>query len=121
MTQIQSTVTSNYNAVVFAANRRFTDGLQFQASYTLASARDTNQNSATFTQTNSPYDLFNRSYDNGPSNFDTRHKFVASAVWVLKFFKGSTTSGYNYLLNGWSFAAIVTFLSGRPAVMERFR
>ena len=114
MTQIQSTVTSNYNAVVFAANRRFTDGLQFQASYTLASARDTNQNSATFTQTNSPYDLFDRSYDNGPSNFDTRHKFVASAVWAPKFFKGSTKSGYNYLLNGWSFAPIATFYSGRP-------
>lgn len=114
MTQIQSTVSSNYNAVVFAANRRFTDGLQFQASYTLASARDTNQNSATFTQTNSPYDLFDRSYDNGPSNFDTRHKFVASAVWAPKFYKGSYKSGYNYLLNGWSFAPIMTFYSGRP-------
>lgn len=114
MTQIQSTVTSNYNAVVFAANRRFTDGLQFQASYTLASARDTNQNSATFTQTNSPYDLFDRSYDNGPSNFDVRHKFVVSAVWAPKFYKGSYKSGYNYLLNGWSFAPIMTFYSGRP-------
>jgi hypothetical protein len=114
MTQIQSTVSSNYNALVFSANRRFTDGLQFQASYTLASSRDTNQNSATFTQTNSPYDLFDRSYDNGPSNFDVRHKFVASAVWAPKFYKGSTKSGYNYLLNGWSFAPIVTFYSGRP-------
>lgn len=114
ITQIQSTVTSNYNAVVFAANRRFTDGLQFQASYTLSSARDTNQNSATFTQTNSPYDLFDRSYDNGPSNFDTRHKIVISAVWAPTFYKGSRNSGWNYLLNGWSFAPIFAFYSGRP-------
>jgi hypothetical protein len=114
LTQIQSTVSSEYNGIVFAANRRFTHGLQFQASYTLAKATDTNQNSATFTQTNSPYDLFDRSYDAGPSNFDVRHKVVVSAVWAPTFYKGSNGSFYNYLLNGWSFSPIYTFYSGKP-------
>jgi hypothetical protein len=91
-----------------------TGGLQFQASYTLAKATDTNQNSATFTQTNSPYDIFDGSYDLGPSNFDTRHKVVASAVYAPTFFKGSTKSFYNYVVNGWSFAPIFTFYSGQP-------
>lgn len=113
-TQIQSTVRSQYDALVFQANRRFTAGLQFQASYTLAKSTDTNQNSATFTQTNSPYDLFDRSYDSGPSNFDVRHKFVVSAVYAPTIFKGSTSSIYNYLLNGWSIAPIYSFYSGRP-------
>lgn len=114
MTQIQSTVKSEYNALVFSANRRFNDGLQFQASYTWARATDTNQNSATFTQTNSPYDLFDRSYDNGPSNFDVRHKFVVSAVYAPTIYKGSENSFYSYLLNGWSLAPIFTYYSGRP-------
>ena len=114
MTRIQSTVKSEYNGLVFAINRRFTDGLQLQASYTLAKSTDTNQNSATFTQTNSPYDIFDGSYDPGPSSFDTRHKVVASAVYAPTFYKGSTKSFYNYLLNGWSFAPIYTFYSGRP-------
>ncbi|HTK37898.1 MAG TPA: TonB-dependent receptor [Pyrinomonadaceae bacterium] len=113
LTQIQSTVSSEYNGIVFAANRRFTHGLQFQASYTLAKATDTNQNSATFTQTNSPYDLFDRSYDHGPSAFDVRHKVVVSAVWAPTFYKGSTSSLYNYVLNGWSFSPIYNFYSGR--------
>ncbi len=113
-TQIQSSVSSEYNALVFQINRRFTAGLQFQASYTLAKATDTNQNSATFTQTNSPYDLFDRSYDAGPSNLDTRHKFVASAVYAPSFYKGSKSSIGNYLLNGWSIAPIYVFYSGRP-------
>lgn len=113
MTQIQSSVSSEYNALVFQANRRLTDGLQVQASYTLSKSTDTNQNSATFTQNNSPYDLFDRTYDAGPSNFDTRHKVVISAVYAPKIFKGSNTSFYNYLLNGWSFAPIFAYYSGR--------
>src|SRR5690606_21419654 len=63
LTRIQSTVKSQYNALVFAFNRRFTAGLQLGASYTLAKSTDTNQNSATFTQTNSPYDILDGSYD----------------------------------------------------------
>lgn len=114
ITEIQSSVKSEYNALVFQFNRRFTDGLQVQSSYTLAKSTDTNQNSATFTQNNSPLDVFNRSYDSGPSNFDVRHKFVISAVYAPNPYKGNKTSFYNYLLNGWSIAPIYVFYSGRP-------
>jgi len=114
LTQIQSSVKSEYNALVFQGTRRFTEGLQFHASYTLAKATDTNQNSATFTQNNSPLDTFNRSYDAGPSSLDVRHKVVASAVYAPTVYKGSNSSFYNYLLNGWSFAPIYVFYSGKP-------
>ncbi|CAN5445178.1 TonB-dependent receptor [soil metagenome] len=114
LTQIQSSVTSEYNALVLQVNRRFTQGLQFQASYTLAKSTDTNQNSATFTQNNSPLDIFDRSFDAGPSNFDIRHKFVVSAVYAPNPYKGSESSFYNYLLNGWSIAPIYVIYSGRP-------
>ncbi|CAN5675224.1 TonB-dependent receptor [soil metagenome] len=114
LTQIQSSVKSEYNALVLQANRRFTDGLQFQASYTLSKSTDTNQNSATFTQSNSPFDVFDRSFDAGPSNFDRRHKFVVSAVYAPRIYRGDTSSIYNYLLNGWSIAPIYTFYSGSP-------
>lgn len=114
LTQIESSVRSRYLAMVLQANRRFTNGLQFQTSYTLAKSTDTNQNSATFTQNNSPYDVFDRSYDRGPSNFDVRHKFVASAVYAPILYKGDSSSFYNYLLNGWSIAPIFVYYSGRP-------
>ncbi|MDQ3749752.1 MAG: hypothetical protein M3367_12210, partial [Acidobacteriota bacterium] len=80
----------------------------------LSKSTDTNQNSATFTQNNSPFDVFDRSFDNGPSNFDRRHKFVVSAVYAPTIFKGETNSFYNYLLNGWSIAPVYTFYSGGP-------
>mgnify|MGYP001392294945 CR=1 FL=1 len=114
MTRIQSTVKSEYNALVLQVNRRFTDGLQFQMSYTLSKATDTNQNSATFTQTNSPFDILDGSYDPGPTNFDRRHKFVASVVWAPNFYEGSTSSFGSYILNGWSLAPIITLYSGSP-------
>ncbi|CAN5496008.1 carboxypeptidase regulatory-like domain-containing protein [soil metagenome] len=114
ITQIESSVESEYRALVLQLNRRFTKGLQFQMSYTFARSIDANQNSATFTQNNSPYDLNDRSYDIGPSNFDIRHKFVASAVYAPNFYKGNSNSWGNYLLNGWSIAPIIAFYSGRP-------
>jgi len=113
-TQIQSTAKSEYNALVFQFNRRFTDGLQVQASYTWAKSTDTNQNSSPFPQNNSPYNVFDRSYDAGPSNNDVRHKIVTSAVYAPTFYKGSSASWENYLYNGWSVAPIVTFYTGRP-------
>ncbi len=111
-TRIQSTIKSEYNALIFQANRRFTDGLQFQVSYTLSKATDSNQNSATFTEANSPYDILDATYDIGPSRLDRRHKFVASTVWAPTFYKGSKSSIGNYVLNGWSFAPIYTYYSG---------
>lgn len=113
-TRIDSTVKSEYKALVLQFNRRFTDGLQFQTSYTLSSATDVNQTSALFPQTNSPYDILNSSYDVGPSNFDRRHKFVGSAVWAPTFYKGNKRSFGGYLLNGWTFSPIVTYYSGAP-------
>lgn len=114
MTRIQSTVKSEYNALVFSFNRRFTQGLQMLASYTFAKSTDTDQNSATFTEGNSPYDIFNGSFDRGPSSFDTRHKIVISGVWAPNFYKGSKNSIGNYILNGWSLAPNFNYYSGRP-------
>ena len=114
ITQIESSVNSEYNALILQANRRFTNGLQFQASYTLAKATDTNQNSAGFTLTNATLDPFNRSYDAGPSNNDVRHKVIVSAVYAPTFYKGSANSVYNYLFNGFSIAPIYSYYSGRP-------
>lgn len=116
VTEIQSSVKSEYNALVLQANRRLTAGLQFQTSYTLARATDTGQTSAFFPPSsgNSPLDVFDRSFESGISNFDVRHKFIISAVYAPRIFKGGSSSIYNYLLNGWSIAPIYAFYSGKP-------
>jgi hypothetical protein len=114
LTQIQSSVKSAYNAVVFQFNRRFTEGLQVQASYTLAKSTDTLQNSSIFPVNNAPYDPFDRRTDAGPSNNDVRHKVTVSAVYSPSWYKGEKNSFYGYVANGWTISPIVSYYSGKP-------
>jgi hypothetical protein len=115
ITEISSTIKSEYNALVLQANRRLTKGLQFQSSYTLAKATDTGQVSQTFTATNSPFNAFDPTGDAGTSSFDVRHKFVASVVYNPTFFGESSNNKVGRaLFNGFTIAPIIQIYSGRP-------
>ena len=70
--EIRDSVSTKYHALVLQANRRLTNGLQFQSSYTLSRAQDNGgaQSSATFTPGFSAlFDPFNPSGDSGLSPF----------------------------------------------------
>jgi outer membrane receptor protein involved in Fe transport len=114
ITEIRSTIKSVYHALVLQANRRLTKGLQFQTSYTFSRARDNGQNSATFTETNSPPNPFDYRLEKGTiSNVDIPHKFVASAVWSpgTPFGLGDSKVG-RAIFGGFTFAPIITAISG---------
>jgi len=114
MTEIQSDIKSEYEAIVFQLNRRLTNGLQVQASYTRSRARDTGQTSTTFTTTNVPFNTFDRTFDNGVSNFDVPNKFTVSAVYNTHNLNvGDGKLGRN-LFNGFTIAPIFNLLSGAP-------
>ncbi len=110
LTEIRSDVFSKYHALVLQANRRLTDGLQFQANYTLSRAFDNGQSSVTFTSNNLPFNAFDQQAENGLSNFDRRQKFVASVVYSPSPF----TDGLGRtLFNGWTIAPILNAFSGQ--------
>jgi hypothetical protein len=55
----------------------------------------------------------------GPTNFDVRHRAVASAVWELPFRRGKGTSGWESLaIGGWSLTAITTLSTGQPVNLK---
>jgi hypothetical protein len=111
--EIRDSISTKYHALVLQANRRLTNGLQFQSSYTLSRAQDNggSQSSATFTpQFSALFDPFDPAGDDGLSPFDRRHKFVASVVYNTDF-KGLTGAGAA-ILNGWTIAPIVNMFSG---------
>jgi hypothetical protein len=114
--EFRDTVRSDYHGLVLQANRRYTDGLQFQASYTLSRATDTGQtsnaNPATFTTSLDP---FSQASEAGISNFDVRHKLSASVVWTPDFFgeQGDSRVG-RAIFNGFTIAPIFQYYSGRP-------
>jgi outer membrane receptor protein involved in Fe transport len=111
--EIRSNISSKYHALVLQANRRLTNGLQFQTSYTLSRAQDNGQGSQTFTPGFSlPFDPFNQSGETGLSAFDHRHKFVASVVYNTDFKSLKDNKAARAILNGWTIAPIVNMFSG---------
>ncbi len=113
ITEIRSDVVSKYHALVLQANRRLTNGLQFQANYTLSRAQDNGQSSVTFTSNNLPSNAFNQEDEDGLSNFDRRHKFVASVVYNTDFASLRDNKVGNAIFNGWTIAPILNAFSGQ--------
>jgi Carboxypeptidase regulatory-like domain len=106
MTQITSGVSTSYNALVLALNRRFTRGLQVQTSYTYSKATDNGQSSQTFTASNNvlnPYDL---GLEQATSSFDIPNRFNFSAVWQPK--------SSSVWLDDFTIAPLLTVSSGAP-------
>jgi hypothetical protein len=115
ITMLSTSAHSIYNAAVVQFNRRMTRGLQFQASYTLADSRDDNTYGVSATPSgNGPSNAYNVAYDQGPSNFDVRHRVAASIVWQPPYFEGRSNHALRWLLSGWTFAPIITAASGLP-------
>ena len=109
LTEIRSDVFSKYHALVLQANRRLTQGLQFQTNYTLSRASDNGQTSQTFTANNVPFNAFDQSGENGLSAFDRRQKFVASVVYNPNPFADGPAK---HIFNGWTIAPILNAFSG---------
>ena len=116
ITEIRPTIKSQYTGLIVQLNRRFSDGIQFQTSYTYSTSVDNNQISQTFTTGNVPLDPNNLDGERGVSNFDIPHRFVASMVYAPKTLFGLASDSVwgRRILGGWSFAPIVTISSGNP-------
>jgi len=125
ITQIRSNVNSSYSALVLQFNRTSSHGLGFKMNYTWSHAIDNGQSSrtfATYNNTLSPipftYQLdgvshFVKRPDYGTSNFDIRHRVVASLYWSPRLFAHSHGILHS-TLDHWSLAPIVQFSTGKP-------
>lgn len=104
ITQAESAGNSSYNALWVTANQRLSHGLQIKASYTFSKSLDYNSFNTQGVVVQNSYDLRG---DRGLSDFDARHRFVASAIYELPFRS-------NRIVEGWQLAAIVQSQSGNP-------
>lgn len=116
ITEIRDTIYSDYYGLVLQFNRRLTDGLQFQMSYTYSDAKDSGQTSQTFTNPNVPLDPNDLDLEYGTSNLDIPHRFVASAVYAPStlFGVGRNSSLGRAIFGGFTISPIVTIQSGSP-------
>ena len=101
---------SNYNSLQVLFEKRFSHGLQFQASYTYSKSLD---NASSFEEILNPTN-FNATY--GPSLYDSRHRFVFNYVWELPVPRMQGFAGK--ALNGWQVSGIYTYQSGFPILIN---
>lgn len=118
ISQIENSANSSYHALQLSANKRFSHGLTFLASYVWSKAIDDasffnisqGTNAGNVNNPQVPSDL---SRERGLSLFDVRNRFVLSGVYELPFGKNMSGIG-SVLIRGWQTSWIVTLQSGTP-------
>jgi Carboxypeptidase regulatory-like domain/TonB dependent receptor len=103
---------ASYNALIVRLTRRFSRGLQFDAIYRFAKSTDVVSYEGPTANTNPTYPLDVRQ-EVGPSDYDVRHNFVASALWELPIFRNRHDAAGS-ILGGWQLSSILTAHTGFP-------
>jgi hypothetical protein len=111
--QVQSSSNSQYNSLQVSVTKRFSQGLQFLAAYTLGKSTDYYSGTAVNELQAVAGDQVNWRTNFGPSDYDRRHRFVYSFVYDLPK-STSDSSVTRALLNNWEIAGILTLQTGLP-------
>ncbi|MGH9841848.1 MAG: TonB-dependent receptor domain-containing protein [Blastocatellia bacterium] len=120
ITQIETSGASWYNGLEASVTKRFSRGLQFQASYTFSKALDSVAGNTDVLNTGSLagglYTVFGDQNDPkagyGRSIFDRTHRFVAGYVYDFPI-PSSRAGLVGKLLGGWATSGIVTIQTGQ--------
>jgi outer membrane receptor protein involved in Fe transport len=104
-----SDASNNYNSLQMRFNKRFTQGLQFQANYTWAKSLNYDSN----------YYIDDPRVAYGPDNMNRNHVFIANVVYQLPFGRGKTfgaNSGraLDAVIGGWEMSTTTNWSSGLP-------
>jgi hypothetical protein len=122
--RVESTGTSDYNSLQTTIDKRLSHGLRFLAAYTLSKSIDTagdSLGSPALGFVGAPIvgelvfnDQNNLAAQQGPSDFDRRHRFVLSGTWELG--KPATQHAFSVqtLAEGWAISGVLTLQSGLP-------
>jgi len=101
---------SSYRAFNIELKKRFSNSLQFLATYTLSHSEDDSSDLQTLLK---PQDNTNFRAEYSDSLFDQRHRFVFSGIMSApEDWKSGT--GFQKFMHGFSFSPIVEISSGRP-------
>jgi hypothetical protein len=98
----------------FTVQKRYSKGFSILGNYTLGKSIDDNSDG---TGASPGPDPWNHRNNIGPSDFDTKHRLVISAVWEMPKLKTSPAA-LRWVLGGWQSNAIYTASSGIPLTIR---
>jgi hypothetical protein len=115
---------SFYHGLTINGMRRLSNGLQFQAAYTLSKATDTSVTTGNqtegFTQPQRTNLLWNMDHWRGRSTYDIRNNFVANVTYDLPRMPYTGVAGA--LVNGWQANTIISISDGHPfSILDTLR
>ncbi|MBI3684586.1 MAG: TonB-dependent receptor [Acidobacteria bacterium] len=114
----------NYNSLGAKLTKRYSNGMTYLLSYTYAKAIDNasairNQGGDTLFPQNS----YCRACERARSSFDTRQRFVTSALYDIPVGKGRklnlSSKAADLIIGGWQLGAILTLQSGYPITVSQ--
>jgi hypothetical protein len=103
---------STYSALLARVDRRFRNGFQFTASYSLARFKAFGADSLGLGAGLTNLDNFRADF--GPAGLDRKHRFVFSAIYDLPFYKNDSNFVKRNVLGNWTVSLISTAFSGTP-------
>jgi hypothetical protein len=106
---------SVYKALLMRADKRFSNNLQFTASYALSSLESFGLDSLGLG--GALTDLNNFRNDFGPAGLDRTHRFVLSGLYDLPRYTGDSAWKKGFL-DGWQVSAISQHFSGLPLTVN---
>jgi hypothetical protein len=110
---IQSEGKSWYNGLEVSLNKRFSNGVQFQAAYTFAKDMSTDLNSTSYVNGGQAYGNQDSAASRyGPDQFIRPHRFVFSYSYQIPLFTQSNAI-LKTALAGWSLSGVTTVQAGQ--------
>jgi hypothetical protein len=115
---LRSNLFSNYNGLQLRLEKRFSNGLQFEAAYTYSHALDDASDASLGSQNQGDFRLQTEPYlEYGNADFDVRHRFVVNFVYDLPFgngqhFGSNLTGIANQIVGNWQVTGIVSAQTG---------
>src|SRR5437667_7714240 len=114
---VSNDMVENYDGLNVILRQRFNHGLSMLVSYTWSHTLDVGTDSNNSGNGAAPQDPYNWKGDYGNSNWDIRHRLVASYSYELPFFK--TPKGLqHYVLGGWQINGVTTAQKGTPILLN---
>jgi Carboxypeptidase regulatory-like domain/TonB dependent receptor len=106
-------VNSSYNAFNVHLLKQMSRGFSLDATYTWSKSIDMLSSEGPGAVTNQTDPVHAQTSEYGPSDFDSRHRFVINGLWQLPIFP-KNKGLLHTLLGGWELGGILTAYSGFP-------
>jgi len=118
--RLESWTNSNYHAMQLRAEKRYSRGLTFNASFNFQKAMYIGYGVNEGGPFGNSYsqDPRNRLGDYGRSQIDQRFRFVFSHIWEIPWLRGAS-GPKGWILGGWAINGIVQLTSGLPVTVSQ--